>query len=137
MTNSRNKGATFEREIARELHLLTGVSFKRDVEQYRAADHGDLVFDDPAWPFVVECKRYAAGKICAPAWKAQASKAATAVGKLPCVVFRFDRAETRVAVPWAAIAAAYGGATHPEDWTETNLAGLAFLAGEIMARGAA
>ena len=57
------------------------------------------------------------------------SSAAAAMGKLPCVVFRFDRAETRVAVPWAAIAAAYGGASHPDDWTETNLAGLAFLAG--------
>lgn len=131
--NSRNKGSAFERQIAKELFLLTGVGFKRDLEQYRAADHGDLIPDDPAWPFVVECKRYARGTGCRDAWKAQAQKAAVAVGKMPAVVFRFDRQDTRVTVPWAALSKCYGPPVGPDDWIEISLDGLAFLAREIMA----
>jgi hypothetical protein len=131
--NSRNKGAAFEREIAGRLFGLTGVSFKRDIEQYRAADHGDLIPDDPAFPFVVECKRYAAGKACKPAWRAQASKAARAVNKLPCVVYKFNHADIWVSVPFAAFTAAFGGRDNPDEWAETTIEGLAFLASEIMA----
>jgi len=127
MTNSRNKGSTFERDIARELELLTGVSFKRDIEQYRAADHGDLIPSDAAWPFVIECKRYAKGNACLPAWKEQAAKAAEAEGRIPAVVFKFDRLPIRVAVPMAALGHEYAG------WAEIDLPALAYLAGEIMA----
>jgi hypothetical protein len=133
MANSRNKGAAFERSIANELHLLTGVSFKRDLEQYRAADHGDLIPDDADWPFVIECKAYAHGKTCRPAWKQQATKAAVAAGKMPCVVYKYDRVPVRVAVPWFAMTKALGVAPGPDDWFECSLEGLAFLAGEIMA----
>lgn len=122
--NSRNKGASFERQIAIELELLTGVRFKRDLEQYRAGDHGDLIPSDPAWPFVLECKRYASGTGCTPAWKAQASKAAAAEGKLPAVIFKFDRRDVRVAMPLAEL----GG-----EWAETTMDALAYRAREIMA----
>ena len=129
--NSRTKGSTFERDIARELELLTGVSFKRDLEQYRAGDHGDLIPSDPAWPFVLECKRYASGNGCAPAWKEQASKAAEAEGRIPAVIFKFDRLPIRVAVPMAALGHDYAG------WAEIDLPALAYLAREIMAEKAA
>jgi Holliday junction resolvase len=131
--NSRNKGATFERDIARELNLLTGVSFKRDIEQYRAADRGDLIADDDAWPFTVECKRYRAGDGCKDAWIAQAVKAAKAAGKLPCVVFKFDRKPIRCAVPFEAIAAALDAKSDSAEWAHISLEGLAYLAREIMA----
>lgn len=131
--NSRNKGAAFERAVAIELELLTGVRFKRDIEQYRAGDHGDLIADDAAWPFVVECKAYAAGTGCKPEWIVQASKAANAVRKLPCVVYKYDRRPIRVAMPMAAIAAAYGAIALTEEWVETTVAGLAHIAAEIMA----
>jgi hypothetical protein len=131
--NSRNKGAAFEREIAGRLFGLTGVNFKRDLEQYRSADHGDLIPDDASFPFVIECKRYAVGKACKPAWRDQARKAALAANKLPCVVYKFDRAEVWVSVPFAAIAAAFGGSDTPDEWAETTIEGLAFLASEIMA----
>ena len=36
------------------------MTFKRDLEQYRAADHGDLICDEP-FPFVIEIKRYKTG----------------------------------------------------------------------------
>jgi len=131
--NSRNKGAAFEREIAKELHLQTGVTFQRDLEQYRAADRGDLIATDDAWPFVVECKRYAAGDGCRSTWQAQATKAATAAGKLPCVVFKFDRRPVRVSVPFAAIAAGLDAKSDCAEWVEISIDGLAYIAREIMA----
>lgn len=129
--NSRNKGATFERDVARELELLTGISFKRDIEQYRAGEHGDLIASDPAWPFVIECKRYAQGKRCKAEWWAQSKRAAVAAGKLPCVVYKFDRDEVRAALPFSLLG--NGDAPDPDTWFETDLNGLAYLAREIMA----
>jgi Holliday junction resolvase len=129
---SRNKGSGFEREVAAILRDLTGVNFKRNLEQVRAADHGDLVPDDPAFPFIIECKRYAAGVSCLAAWKDQARRAAAATGKIPAVVFRFDRQPVRVAVPLSAICAP-GSAN---EWAEISLPGLAYVAAEIMAQGA-
>ena len=134
MVNSRNKGATFERQIATQLFGLTGVTFKRDLEQYRAADHGDLLPDDQAWPFVIECKKYATGTGCKPAWRAQATAAANATGRFPAVVYKFDRRDVWVSVPVAAIAAAFDRKdTECTEWAEVTMEGLAYLAAEIMA----
>lgn len=135
MTNSRNKGSAFERDIAGRLFGLTGVSFKRDLEQYRATDHGDLIPDDPAWPFVLECKRYAAGNGCKAAWRAQAVKAAASVNRFPCVIYKYDRREIIVSVPVEAIAQAFDCQKHTActEWAEITLEGLAYLASEIMA----
>lgn len=137
--NSRNKGASFERTIAAELHLLTGITFKRDIEQYRAADRGDLLPDQDAWPFTIECKAYAAGVGCKPAWKAQAVKAASAAGRFPCVVYKYNRVPVRVAVPMEAIAQAFDCKAHTgcTEWADITLEGLAYLAREIMAGEAA
>ena len=136
MTNSRNKGSAFERAIAKELHDLTGISFKREIDQYRAADLGDLVPSDPAWPFVVECKAYKEGNGCKDAWKEQATKAATSANRLPCVVYKYNRKPVRVAVTFEALACAFGAPnclTRPDEWAEITLDGLAYLAREIMA----
>jgi hypothetical protein len=127
MTNSRNKGASFERQIALELELLTGVRFKRDLEQVRAAEHGDLIAEDPDWPFLIECKRYAKGNGCAWAWQEQAVKAAAAQGLFPVVVFKFDRLPIRVSVPLCALGVDCDG------WAEIDMTALAYIAGEIMA----
>ena len=43
MVNSRSKGASFERQLANDLQLELNISFKRDLEQYRASEHGDLI----------------------------------------------------------------------------------------------
>ena len=132
--NSRNKGATFERDLAKELFLLTGIKFERNLEQVRTVDNSDLTPSDPAWPFAIEAKRYKAGNGCKPEWKAQASRSAAKIGKFPCVVFKFDRLDIRVAVPFAAIAAALdSNPSTPDEWAEITLDGLAYLAREIMA----
>lgn len=97
MANSRNKGQAFERELAKELFLLTGIQFRRDLDQYRSNDLGDLICDDPKFPFIIEAKRYAGGGFLS-AWWTQASKAALAASKHPAVIYRFDRQPIRVRV---------------------------------------
>ena len=131
MTNSRNKGAQFERDIALELELLTGVRFKRNLEQSRAVDHCDLITDDPAWPFSCELKRYASGNGCKAEWMGQATRAAAKNGKIPVVIYKFDRLPIRGAVPLIALGHPYPG------WAEIDLPALAYLAAEMMAEKAA
>lgn len=128
---SRTKGQNFEREIAQKLDALLGIKFVRNLEQVRTAAHGDLIADDPAFPFSIECKRYASGISCLTAWKEQASKAAAMCGKIPAVCFRFDRQETRVAVPLAYLV--NGRCDDPAEWAEVTLDGFAYACREIMA----
>jgi hypothetical protein len=45
MVNGRNKGATFERSIANMLFADLGLNAKRDIEQYRAADHANAMVE--------------------------------------------------------------------------------------------
>lgn len=128
---SRNKGSAFEREIAAVLFDELGIRFSRDLEQYRQGQRGDLIPDDPAFPFLIECKRRKAGIGCDQAWQKQAAQAALAAGKIPAVVFRFDRQQTRVSVPMRAFCEAW-----PMDvWAECTIAGFCFIAREVMAGG--
>lgn len=95
----RLKGATYEREIAGILYHFTGVRFKRDLEQYRSADRGDLIADDPDFAFVIECKRYASGNTAQKKWWEQCCNAARHQRKWPALIYRFDRCDTIVRVP--------------------------------------
>jgi hypothetical protein len=65
MTNSRTKGAQFEREVAKLLLLELGITFKRDLRQYQEADHGDLIPDDPAFPFELSSSATPTGRSAA------------------------------------------------------------------------
>jgi hypothetical protein len=104
MVNSRNKGASFERELSKILFEELGLSFKRDIEQYRESDHGDLIcVDMPDFPFSIEAKRYRAGYGIQPAWWSQCCNAAKATGKLPLLVYKYDRLPIRWRFPVAAI----------------------------------
>jgi hypothetical protein len=135
--NSRAKGAQFERVIAQRLEGLTGVRFKRNLEQARAVDHCDLLADDPAWPFSLELKRYATGTGCKPEWRAQAVRAADKNGRIPAVVYQFDRREVHVSLPLTAIGRAFGQDWPEPEWADVTLEALAYLAGELMAEKAA
>jgi len=131
---SRDKGAAFELEIAKALHALTGITFRRNLTQWQQRDRCDLLPDDPAWPFSIECKRAAELNGMLGTWQAQAATAAKREDLFPVVVFRLDKARTRVSVPMEAIGAAFGGAPGDCDlWVETDLDGLAYLARELMA----
>ncbi len=134
---SRDKGRRVEREVAKALHALTGIRFPRNLEQVRAEQLDDLTPSDPAWPFSIEVKARATGTGCAPAWIAQAVKAANKAGRIPCVAYKYDRRDVRVHVPVAAIAEASGGAwADCQDWADITLEGLAYVARELMARRA-
>jgi Holliday junction resolvase len=99
MTNSRNKGATFERDVAKMLFLELGISFKRDLEQTRTAGHGDLIASDPAFPFELELKRYAAGPINGPDnWWRQVTTAAQRTRKRPALIYKYDRQPIRCVI---------------------------------------
>ncbi len=96
MVNSRNKGAAFEREIARDLFDELGIEFKRDLRQYQQAEYGDLITDDPAWPFALELKRYKAGPIGGLAvWWEQVETAARNLRLKPALIYKYDRAPVR------------------------------------------
>ena len=97
MVNSRNKGAAFEREVAKLLHAELGITFKRDLDQYRSRDLGDLIPDDPAFPYVLECKRHDKPGFQYP-WYDQAIDAARAAGKRPCIVWQPPRQPIRFRV---------------------------------------
>ena len=137
MVDGNKKGKTFERKICQDFTLLFGMSmtFKRDIEQYRQGDLGDVICSDPEFPFIVECKRYAKGNGPQPAWIRQAQKAADQAKKHWAVVYQYDRKPVRVAVSLAALADAMGNEDFQKEtiW-ESDLDGFAEIVREIMAR---
>ncbi len=97
--NSRNKGASFEREIATRIHEHLGVEVKRDLEQYRQRDRGDLI-GLSGW--TIECKRRSGGGVPVVWWE-QVCAAAKEQGEFPVLIYRFDRQDARCRVPLRAI----------------------------------
>lgn len=117
MVNGRQKGAAAEREIAKLLFDELGMTFKRDLEQYRAADHGDLICDEP-FPFVIEVKRYKAGCAPQPAWWDQVCAAAKSAGLLPLLVYKYNHQQWKWRMPAEAVMRAglpHGCSTMRED----------------------
>ena len=137
MVDGNKKGKNFERKMCQDFTLLFGMSmtFKRDIEQYRQGDLGDIICSDPEFPFIVECKRYAKGNGPQPAWIRQAQKAADEAKKHWAVVYQYDRRPVRVAVSLAALADAMGNEDFQKEtiW-ESDLDGFAEIVREIMAR---
>jgi hypothetical protein len=103
---SRDKGATFEREIANELTALLGKRVKRNIGQAR--DGGD---DITIPPYRIECKRRAS--IAVYAWLDQCAEACrdqsvhtmampqTEPAHIPIVVGRADHREPIVVMRWS------------------------------------
>lgn len=99
MVNSRNKGASGERELIREIELETGIRLERNLAQSFGGGH-DLIGLD-YW--AIECKRYASiGNADKARFWDQAVRQAKRVGKVPAVCFRADRDVWRVLVPYPA-----------------------------------
>lgn len=114
----RMKGATFEREVAGLLFDELGIKFKREIEQYRQADLGDLVPCDGTFPFTIECKRYADGYLAKDAWWDQACAAAKAANLIPSLVYRFDRRPIVCRIPIQAFVL-MSGSELDYGWAET------------------
>lgn len=133
MVNGRNKGSAFERQVGKLLEAELGIVLRRDLEQYRASDHGDLIADDPDFPFTIECKRYASGTGCRPNWWAQACNAAESVGKLPCVIYKYDRRDIRCVINLTAIYKSCGYDHTSARLIEVDIETLCYIIREIMA----
>ena len=99
MTDSRNKGKGFEYEVIQLHYDELGIKLKRDIEQYRTQDHGDLISEEVDFPFAIECKRRRKGFLPDEKWWVQACTAANMCRKIPILIYRFDRLPVRVRVP--------------------------------------
>lgn len=108
MTNGRRKGLAFENEIKGMIFDELGIETKRDLEQYRAADHGDLIGLD-GW--TIECKRYAhnAGGNFKPEWWQQVTSASNANATEPVLIYKYDRQPIKCVVFLSSINADFAG----------------------------
>tara|TARA_Y100000590_G_scaffold48522_2_gene51411 strand:+ start:613 stop:1023 length:411 start_codon:yes stop_codon:yes gene_type:complete len=99
MTNSRNKGASFEREIGNLLTSDLGLknSIRRILEQTREKHLPDLMLG--RWH--IECKRYGTGAEPLEAWWQQVLDSTSEDG-IPALVYKFNRRPIKVRLPlWA------------------------------------
>lgn len=111
MTNSRNKGASAERELAGLIHDHLGVRMVRNLEQSRAGGHDLVVHDDSTGvvadrlrQFALEVKRHRrATESLISRWWAQACTQADAASLQPLLAYREDRAAWRLVLPLAEI----------------------------------
>ena len=96
MTNSRNKGAAFEREIANSLNeeLNLTVPLKRILEQTREKFLPDLILGN----WYLECKRYGQGNEPIEKWWSQVLDAAKDRG-IPALIYKFNNRPIKVRVP--------------------------------------
>jgi len=107
LTNGRRKGANFEREISNMIMDALGIEdVKRDIEQYRAGLHGDIIGVD-GW--CIECKRYASGITYKADWWEQVLLAAEACGDQPVLIWKYDRQPINCLVRMSSISSDYAG----------------------------
>ena len=96
MTNSRNKGAAFEREIANSLNdeLNLTLPLKRILEQTREKFLPDLILGN----WYLECKRYGQGNEPVEKWWSQVLDSAKDRG-IPALIYKFNNRPIKVRVP--------------------------------------
>ena len=96
MTNSRNKGAAFEREIANSLNEEFNLTLplKRILEQTREKFLPDLILGN----WYLECKRYGQGNEPVEKWWSQVLDAAKDRG-IPALIYKFNNRPIKVRVP--------------------------------------
>ena len=100
MTNGRAKGANFERTVAKMILEELGFECRRNLEQYREADHGDLN-GVPGW--CIECKRHRSGATFERAWWEQCETAANAHGEQPVLIYKYDHRPVRCVIRLSSI----------------------------------
>lgn len=91
MSKSRNKGASFERNVCTWLRDQFGGNPRRNLVQYQVAGEGDIIYP----PFIIECKRYASGHWHRPEWWKQVLSASEGTSLLPLLIYKFDRVPMR------------------------------------------
>lgn len=105
--NSRNKGASAERQLANLIADELGVRLIRNLEQSRSGGHDLIPHPDETGPvarqlarYAIECKRYSkASPGLMKGWWAQAELQSEACGLVPVLAYRADRAAWRFVLP--------------------------------------
>ena len=100
--NSRTKGASYERQVVgilNEFFVKNNFDFscKRNLDQYQTKGMCDIAIPNHA----IECKHYKQGNWYKKDWWDQVCESAQ--GRIPVLIFKFNRVPTRVAVPLYAI----------------------------------
>jgi len=108
MTNGRMKGAAWERQCAKMIFDELGIEVKRDLEQYRSADRGDLI---GLKNWTIECKRYAknASNSYKTDWWRQVTAASNAAGTQPVLIYKYDRVPPQCVVLLSSINKDFAG----------------------------
>lgn len=132
--HERQRGASFERAVASELHAALGINFRRNLSQTQERALGDLTPDDDDFPFLIECKSRQNGADCHTAWMTQAVEAAEKAHLHPVVIYRIKTQPWRCRVWFSAIAEACGGEFSADMTADLPVASFCELAREIMAR---
>ena len=98
--SNQRKGGYHERKNGKRLGELTGLTFERNLDQRREADHlGDLICTNADWPFVIENKYRSKGNgIPAGAWE-QACRIAHKTQQWPSVVYQNGRVAPTLSRP--------------------------------------
>lgn len=135
MTNSRSIGSSFERKIAQLLHDELGgeYKFKRCLEQYRAADYGDLICEVD-FPFTIECKRRGGTqKTYSMDWWEQCKRAAVKSNKHPVLIYQLMRAPIKCVMDLSLIVEVMGGKPTPCEYlVELPLETFCMIAREML-----
>ncbi len=99
MVNARNKGRRGEREVIDEIKELLGIELEVNYAQTFGGGH-DLISPNGYMPYAIEVKRRKAiTQSDIKNWWDQTVRQAKKVDLLPCLWFRQDRADWKVAIP--------------------------------------
>lgn len=113
---SRDKGATYEREVCRAIFDHLGVEVKRNLSQYQESGLGDIVLGD----WLIECKRHKTAKPSEiKAWWRETWEQAKDE-HIPALWYRPDFGPSRVVVPLFALQRDSASVWSPDyEWTAT------------------
>jgi len=105
--NSRNKGASFEREVAKLINeyfdeIGYDYKVKRNLEQYQEKDLGDLNIPN----HTLECKRYASGNWYKEEWWKQVCDSCG--DTIPVLIWKYNHQDIRVCVPLWSMSSEWG-----------------------------
>lgn len=99
MVNARNKGRRGEREVIDAIKELLGIELEVNYAQTFGGGH-DLISPNGYMPYAIEVKRRKAiTQSDIKNWWDQTVRQANKVDLLPCLWFRQDRADWKVAIP--------------------------------------
>ena len=101
MTDSRKKGAVFERQFVNYIKDHLGESLpelpKRNLSQYQVKGEADIVI--PGWS--IECKAYASGATYKEAWWEQACDSSG--DRFPVLIYKFNNRPIRCVIQLMAV----------------------------------